>query len=818
MASIEYSPEQKAFFSAANKTGIFFNQANAGSGKTECSSELFVRIYAEEEERLFPKVREKRMQGITLHVSGKEQFQILKQFIVITFTVKAAEELNTRILAKFRSAGIPVPVTPWGKPVRICRTIDSLLQTWFRNRSFFAAWNDWEFEERKKDKASERSIPRLSLSHYFLQKGLKDSDNHFSFQNSYDFFHSWPTLLVGDFLDAIIESIIRKQFKEFLKSPEDPLTWKDLLFSNLTEVSQGERSLNVPLFDNIIAATKERRKFQEDVKRRIERVEAGMGNPDDRRLAEAYLSKVELWQRIDLAKDEFLMVYGIAKTRMYHPFLSPDNLNNTEILEALAQNQVVNSVMMFHSLATKFARAKNLFGVMDYSDFMDIFLHVCKGRPEILDLKREYPRYGIRAKNLIIDETQDNAPSQYEIMRLMIPVKGVPFRSIAVGDAKQSIYAFRGASPKHFINAIERYKISHPDRVFSLSCSFRSCKRIVALGNEIVSTLPSYRHTVVESSTIYDEDGEIDISPPLKNLDHEARFVLGELELIETRDPGASVMILARQSLYSHPLWHIFSKMDKPNVQMLTIHRSKGLEADYVFVLGLTSGEFPDVRGSWDQEINLFYVAATRARRKVTFAVPIYKMGTMKNGSQDYQEAGPSPFIKLVPSLERLAKSKGWEDDMLMEGYLFHEQERDLFQANMATHMARLRGSVEESFPEPTYKELEDVQLEPPTSAPDSDTLSFMRRRKKAPPKGVLLENGEIGVGARKSAAGHWNAEADAKLKVKLLNSFKKNMQVPKTLKGDELARAITLRWISHNGSGGKVFTDGFRDLIMQRS
>lgn len=814
MAVVEYSPEQNAFFTVAKKSGIFFNQANAGSGKTECSSELFVRIYLEEEARLFPKVRNSHQKGITLHVSGKEQSQLLRQFIVITFTVKAAEELNTRILGKFKAEGIPCPETPWGKPVKICRTIDSLLQSWFRNRTFFAAWNDWEFGERKMDKENEKSVPRLTLSHYFIIKGLKDSGIVTDALNSYDFFHSWPSLLVGDLLDAIIGSIIRHQFKEFMKAPENPATWREAFFARMESVTKDGRNFQVPFFDDLVTAVKERRIFQNEAKLRIEKVKMGGGTSDDRRFAEAYKGKVELWQRIDQAKDEFLMVYGIAKTRMYHPFLSPENLNNTEILEALAQNQVVNSVMMFHALASKFARAKSLFGVMDYSDYMDIFLRVCKGKSEILDLNREYPRYGIRAKNLIIDETQDNAPSQYEIMRLMIPVKGTPFRSISVGDAKQSIYAFRGASPRHFIKAVERYKRTHPGQVFSLSCSFRSCRRIVDLGNEIVTTLPSYRNTVVRSSTIYEDDGEIDISPPLKSLDHETQFILREIELLDTRDPGASIMILVRQSLHTHPLWKILSQADKTNVQMLTMHRAKGLEADYVFVLGMTSGEFPDVRGNWDQEINLFYVAATRARRKVTFSVPIYRMCALADGSFDYREAGPSPFLKLVPSLERLAKTKGWDDDMLMEGYLFHEEESAAFQATMEKQMIRLKGSADEKFPNPTYQELEDVQLEAPDSAPNPETLSFMRRKRKTPPKGVLLATGQVGIHAAGKSSGSWNAEADKRLQAKLFSSFKKNMQVPKTLKGDELARSITLNWVKHNGSGGKVFTDQFRDLL----
>jgi hypothetical protein len=813
MPSIQYSPEQVEFFSIADRHGIFFNQANAGSGKTECSSELFVRIYMKEEEKMFPHVREKRLKGISLHVTGDDQRRILKQFIVITFTVKAADELNTRILAKFVDAGIPVPTTSYGNKIKICRTIDSLMQSWFRNPVFFRAWMDYEFEAKAIDKKEERYVPRLSTSHYFLMKEMKAIHGEDIVRDGYDFFHKWPTLIVGPALESIVASIIRKQFKvKDLSDIEDPDNWKEGIAENLADVNLGDRYFDVPFFKELIEATNKRSKFEIEAKTRIEKVTQGIGNSDDVRWADKYQPLVELWEKVEMARGEFLMIYGIAKTRHYHPIHAPDNLNNKEILEAIAQSQVVNSLMLFHSLASKFARAKLHLGVMDYSDYMDTFLTTVKERKEILDLRSEYPKYGIRAKNVIVDETQDNAPCQYDVMRAMIPVKGVPYRSISVGDAKQSIYAFRGASPNHFIAAVQKYKRVKPDNVFSLSCSFRSCTSIVDLGNEIITTLPSYKDTVIKSSTIYDESGEIEISPPLKNQDDETRFVLEEIERIRKNDSGASVMILVRQSLYIHPLYRIIRDMKNSLVSMLTMHRSKGLEADYVFVLGMTSGEFPDVRGNWDQETNLFYVSATRARRKVFFTVPIYSTVIMDDGRSETREAGPSPYFRLVPSLEKAALAKGWDVGMLTEGHLFHEKERERFQNTMATKMKALREVADLKFPEPDYQELEELSLDEPTEAPAPGTLSFMRRRRKSPPKGTLQSDGTIGSGSDKKL-GLWDESGDQKLRAKLISSFGKNMQVPK-LKGDELSRAITLGWVKHDGSGKHLFTPGFRDIL----
>jgi len=64
---------------------------------------------------------------------------------------------------------------------------------------------------------------------------------------------------------------------------------------------------------------------------------------------------------------------------------------------------------------------------------------------------------------------------------------------------------------------------------------------------------------------------------------------------------------------------------EKNAVRLMTVHASKGLEFDYVFITGLEEGLFPHERmnaehmdeGVLEEERRLFYVAVTRARRKL---------------------------------------------------------------------------------------------------------------------------------------------------------------------------------------------------------
>lgn len=87
---------------------------------------------------------------------------------------------------------------------------------------------------------------------------------------------------------------------------------------------------------------------------------------------------------------------------------------------------------------------------------------------------------------------------------------------------------------------------------------------------------------------------------------------------------------------------------DKNSVKLMTVHASKGLEFDYVFIAGLEEDLFPhrkinedDISQSeFEEERRLFYVALTRARKKVFLS---YAQMRTIYGSQKINS--PSEFI-----------------------------------------------------------------------------------------------------------------------------------------------------------------------------
>ncbi len=91
-------------------------------------------------------------------------------------------------------------------------------------------------------------------------------------------------------------------------------------------------------------------------------------------------------------------------------------------------------------------------------------------------------------------------------------------------------------------------------------------------------------------------------------------------------------------------------------VTLMTIHASKGLEFENLFVVGLEENLFPSQlslgsRAELEEERRLFYVAVTRAKKKLTlsYATSRFRFGTMISNE-------PSRFLKEIdPSLVEMA-------------------------------------------------------------------------------------------------------------------------------------------------------------------
>lgn len=215
--------------------------------------------------------------------------------------------------------------------------------------------------------------------------------------------------------------------------------------------------------------------------------------------------------------------------------------------------------------------------------------------------------------------------------------QGVVFPSLmAVGDDWQSIYGWRGSSPKFFQN-FKQYFPSPRTLDIKLQQNFRSQQMVIDAAESIVS------HT----RGIPGKHGEA-AHPDVKDLNYPVQLWDTDDEklvsLVEQHyELGHEIMVLSRSrstlkeadELVGHLKYRARMDERSEDIRLMTYHGSKGLEADAVFMLGdceqLTSSDWRNQayalaklemngearaydHAQGEEVMRLAYVAITRAK------------------------------------------------------------------------------------------------------------------------------------------------------------------------------------------------------------
>ncbi len=131
----------------------------------------------------------------------------------------------------------------------------------------------------------------------------------------------------------------------------------------------------------------------------------------------------------------------------------------------------------FRRLATHYGEAKASQGMVDFDDLLILARDLLAKSPLVLAQCRT------RFKTVLIDELQDTDPLQMEIVEQIRGDDQVPV--FAVGDAKQSIYRFRGADVTVFQQFQQEIKAQDPAAVIPLNRNFRSQGEILTFVNHL---------------------------------------------------------------------------------------------------------------------------------------------------------------------------------------------------------------------------------------------------------------------------------------------------------------------------------------------
>jgi len=193
-------------------------------------------------------------------------------------------------------------------------------------------------------------------------------------------------------------------------------------------------------------------------------------------------------------------------------------------------------------------------------DFDDLIVSTVAVLQLFPDVAEHYHR---RFRHVLIDEYQDTNHAQYVLVRELVGsgADGVaPAELVVVGDADQSIYAFRGAS----IRNIEEFERDYPAaKTVMLEQNYRSTQVILDAANRVIARNYGRREkrlwtdsAVGHSIVSYVADDERD----------EASFIAGEIDRLADTEgtiPG-NVAVFYRTNAQSRALEDVFVRKGMP--------------------------------------------------------------------------------------------------------------------------------------------------------------------------------------------------------------------------------------------------------------
>ena len=241
----------------------------------------------------------------------------------------------------------------------------------------------------------------------------------------------------------------------------------------------------------------------------------------------------------------------------------------------------------------------------------------------------EAGRYQSPFGYILVDEFQDISPDRARLLKALLE-QSPDTQLFAVGDDWQAIFRFAGSD----ISIMREFSqhFGEGERL-SLETTFRCVDRIAAVATEFILRNPAQISKTVRS--IHNAEGpRVHVGLPGEQKLSLLKETLDRIAKDATHsDKPSSVLLLGR---YNHMRPQNLSSLKRqyPGLQFTykTVHGSKGLEADYVVVLGLCVAKygFPTeiaddplldlVLGTPEahpnaEERRLLYVAITRARR-----------------------------------------------------------------------------------------------------------------------------------------------------------------------------------------------------------
>jgi DNA helicase-2/ATP-dependent DNA helicase PcrA len=227
-------------------------------------------------------------------------------------------------------------------------------------------------------------------------------------------------------------------------------------------------------------------------------------------------------------------------TKRYSPRLLSNGISNLkneligpEQAAAEASEAEEDLARIVAEVFAEYQRRLRAANALDFDDLIGETVAVLQAFPQIAQYYRR------RFRHILVDEYQDTNHAQYMLVRELVGhdleegADGVPPGELCVvGDADQSIYAFRGAT----IRNIEDFERDYPNATtILLEQNYRSTQNILSAANAVISRNAGRREKHLWTDA---GEGELIVGYVADNEHDEARFVAQEIDALAEGGSG----------------------------------------------------------------------------------------------------------------------------------------------------------------------------------------------------------------------------------------------------------------------------------------
>ncbi|WP_330174051.1 ATP-dependent DNA helicase [Streptomyces sp. NBC_01498] len=194
---------------------------------------------------------------------------------------------------------------------------------------------------------------------------------------------------------------------------------------------------------------------------------------------------------------------------------------------------------------------------LDFDDIIMTTVHLLQAFPDVAE------HYRRRFRHVLVDEYQDTNHAQYTLVRELVGPSGEgqdPAELCVVGDADQSIYAFRGATIRNILQFEEDYPNA---TTILLEQNYRSTQTILGAANAVIERNESRR-----PKNLWTNAGAgARITGYVADTEHdEAQFVADEIDRLTdaSKAKAGDVAVFYRTNAQSRVFEEIFIRVGLP--------------------------------------------------------------------------------------------------------------------------------------------------------------------------------------------------------------------------------------------------------------